>query len=248
MIIAIPSKGRAGMVTTLAMVKTAADVRVYVPEAERVAYARAYDTTPIIPVPRGVVGITSTRNWMLDHIAKTDGAGRDVLMLDDDAIGFFKFEGGKRGVGVDVSDRFLAHAEIMFELARDVGTNLWGFQVTNDGKTYREYSPFSFVSVIVGNCMGIIDDGQRFDERVRLKEDYDFSLQSLMRHRRVIRNNKYAFFVAHLETAGGCSTYRTREAEREAVEVLRRKWGEEIIKPHHRRTWEIIVRPPLRGI
>lgn len=184
---------------------------------------------------------------MLDAIRR-EGVEREVLMLDDDAIGFYKFEGGKRGVGVDVSDRFVAHCEQMFQLARDVGTNLWGFQVTNDGKTYREYSPFSFVSVIVGNCMGIIDDGQRFDERVRLKEDYDFSLQSLLRHRRVIRNNKFAFFVAHLRTTGGCATYRTMELEREAVAVLKRKWGEEIIQTHHRRKWEIIVRPPLRGI
>lgn len=249
MLIAIPSMGRAGRVSTLDLVKARGkDVRLFVPEGEATRYRDVYNgnTDQVVGVPKRIQGITATRNWILEYASGK--REREILMLDDDAIGFFKFEKGKRGVGVDAGARFLDHVDRMFVLARDAGTNLWGFQVTNDGKTYREFSPFSFISVVVGNCLGIIDDGQRFDERLRVKEDYDFALQSLLKYRRILRNNKFSFFVQHLKNPGGCASYRTIEVEREAVEILRKKWGPEIIGTHHRRGWEIVVRAPLRGI
>lgn len=243
MIFAIPSKGRAGIVTTTKFVTKMAAI--FCPESEEEDYKKYHQR--VMGVPEKIIGITRTRNWILDF-AKHNGERR-ILMMDDDLRVFAKFEKGKPGVGIPVEfERFIHLVSNMFDMAEDIGTNLWGFQVTNDGKTYREYSPFSLQSFIAGHLMGIIDDGQRFDERLRLKEDYDFSLQSLRRHRRVLRFNKYSFYVDHHDTVGGCRTYRTMKMEMDAIEMLRRKWGTELVWTNPKKRYEVRVRSPIGGI
>ena len=97
--------------------------------------------------------------------------------------------------------------------------------------------------------MGIVNDGQRFDERCVVKEDYDFSLQSLLSHKAVLRILKYWFKVPHLTgQSGGCAAYRTMQVEYDAVAYLKRKWGSGIIGTNPKKDWEIVVRPPLKGI
>ena len=59
-IIAIPSKGRAGIVTTTDIFKTAV---LYVPESEIEQYRPFYKK--IIGVPDEIKGITATRNYIL---------------------------------------------------------------------------------------------------------------------------------------------------------------------------------------
>lgn len=242
MIFAIPSKGRAGIVKTTRFVETSI---VFCPKEERDEYKKHHEN--VVAVPDDVAGITKTRNWIL-RWARITNENR-ILMMDDDLRTFAKFEKGKPGVGVPVSyERFVHLAANMFDMATDLGTNLWGFQVTNDGKTYREYSPFSLQSFIAGHLMGIIDDGQRFDERMQVKEDYDFSMQSLYRYRRVLRFNKYSFYVDHHETLGGCRTYRTMEMELNAIETLKRKWGTELVSVNPKKRYEVRVRSPIAGI
>jgi len=220
-------------------------VAIFCPESEEKDYKKHHKV--VVGVPDEIVGITRTRNWILNR-SWTMGEKR-ILMMDDDLKVFAKFEKGKPGVGIPVDfERFLHLVLNMFDMAEAIGTNLWGFQVTNDGKTYREYSPFSLQSFIAGHLMGIIDDGQRFDERFRLKEDYDFSLQSLYRHRCVLRFNKYSFYTDHHDTVGGCRTYRTMEMETEAIEMLKKKWGSELVWTNPKKRYEVRVRSPISGI
>lgn len=248
MFIAIPSKGRARMITSHRLLGDAADCAViFCPASEVEEYTRHIPGIPVIGVPDTVKGITRTRNWILDFAR--DAGERWVVQIDDDAIRWTYFEGDFPAPGIPVrDDRKRALLENMFEMAEDLGTNLWGFQVSYDPKFYREYSPFSLTSVVVGNLMGIINDGQRFDERLPLKEDYDFSLQSLYRHRRVLRCNKYAWGVAHHDTPGGCKTYRSFAAEREAIRVLQCKWGPKIVRVHPKKPYEIRCQVPIPGI
>jgi hypothetical protein len=254
LIIAIPSMGRAGRVTSLeALGGALRDVAVlYVPERERAAYAATYDGVEVVGVDDQIRGITRTRNVMIE-----DGISRGkrwMIQMDDDGDGWLVFEGGpkrisgKSRVHVLAEDRRAAFVAGMFEMAEDMGTNLWGMSVSYDPRFYREYSPFSLTSVVVGNFMGIVLDDQRFDERLALKEDYDFSLESLRRHRRVLRTNKYAWKVEHHTTEGGCRSYRTMKAELEAVETLRRKWGRAIVGAHHKKPYEVRVKVPIPGI
>lgn len=248
MLIAIPSKGRARRITSHRLLGDAAgDAVIFCPAAEVAAYRRHTPEVPVVGVPDHVTGITRTRNWILDW-ARAHGE-RWVVQIDDDAIRWTYFEADFPAPGIPVPDDRKRDLLInMFEMAEDLGTNLWGFQVSYDPKFYREYSPFSLTSVVVGNLMGIIEDGQRFDERLPLKEDYDFSLQSLYRHRRVLRCNKYAWGVQHHDTPGGCKTYRSFQAEREAIRILQRKWGPQIVRVHPKKPYEIRVKVPIPGI
>lgn len=245
MLIAIPSKGRAGSVTSHRFLGNAEPLsRLFVPESEVDDYRKYHEQ--VEGVPDTIRGITPTRNFILDWAkAKNE---RWVMQVDDDVLSFTYKEGGvSTGFPIPARRKLLLFTN-MFVMAEELETNLWGLSVSQDKRFYREYSPFSFLCVVVGNLMGIIDDGQRFDERLVVKEDYDFSLQSLYHHRRILRSNKYAWFVRHHDTPGGCRSYRTRQVEQGAIDILCKKWGSHIIQPNPRKNFEIIVRTPLKGI
>lgn len=243
MLIAVPSKGRAGKVTSIDILGNAKHLAVvFCPQSEADAYREHHGE--VVGVPDSVKGITATRNHILDY-AKDRGIKR-IVQVDDDAYMWVYFQNRQR---VDLPDhKKLGLLTNFFDMAEAMGTNLFGFQVSSDPKFYREYSPFSLTSVVVGNLMGIIDDGQRFDERLKLKEDYDFSLQTLYRHRRILRGNRYSWRVEHHDTDGGCKSYRSMSAELEAIEILQAKWGDKIVQRHKKKPYEITVRCPIPGI
>lgn len=248
LLIAIPSKGRAGKVTSHHVLSGIDDkyVALFVPQSEAEQYSQHHPQ--VIGVPDEVKGITPTRNFILDY-CEEHGIGWN-LQVDDDALYWSYFEGGVGTPGIPLpDDRKLGLLVNYFTMCEEMGTNLFGFNVSGDKKFYREYSPFSLLSVVVGNLMGIVVDDQRFDERLKVKEDYDFSLQSLYRHRRIIRSNKYVWRVEHHDTEGGCKSYRTLQVEKDAIEVLRKKWGKGIVRPHFRKDeFEIRVQVPINGI
>ena len=175
MIIAIPSKGRAGKVTSHNLLGNASDLAiVFCPESEVAGYSVHHES--VMGVPDDIKGIAPTRNWILDYAKAQDEQW--IIQCDDDAI-FFGFYEGEVKEHQDLQDNVkLQLFYNMFEMAEDCGTNLWGFNVSSDPLFYRMYHPLNFLTVIVGNMMGIIEDGQRFDERLVVKEDYDFSLQA----------------------------------------------------------------------
>jgi hypothetical protein len=74
-IVAVPSKGRAGMVRTQTILPSC---RVYVPQLEAEAYEQA-GAKNVVAVPDDVLGITATRNWILRNTADPH-----VVLIDDD--------------------------------------------------------------------------------------------------------------------------------------------------------------------
>jgi hypothetical protein len=81
LLIAIPSKGRAGLITSQKIFKSAV---LFVPESEVSQYS--IYSNEIIPVPGSVKGITATRNFILKSTDK------DVFFVDDDvkSIGYYE--------------------------------------------------------------------------------------------------------------------------------------------------------------
>lgn len=68
-----------------------------------------------------------------------------------------------------------------------------------------------------------------FDERLSLKEDYDFTLQALTNGKTIFKF-KGLFYLPEritdrLTNFGGCSTYRTNEKEMEQIQLMKDKWG-----------------------
>jgi len=178
----------------------------------------------------------------------------NVLILDDDitAVGYHE-----KGRVKKVSDEYLQEfCDNMFQMTEDLNTVLWGVNMQSDKKFYREYSPFSFNSAVLGPFTAIrnIDRSIRFNEKdIFLKEDYDLSLQVLNKYRRLLRNNKWFYISEHIELEGGLSGLRSQKIEMEHNIRLQKKWGSRIVKINRKtqnqnKTINPIVKVPIKGI
>ena len=66
--------------------------------------------------------------------------------------------------------------------------------------------------------------GLRFDPEIRLKEDYDYTLQHIERHGGTVRYGKYLATFKHYKNAGGAVSYRTEQLEQKTIAQLKTKW------------------------
>lgn len=88
---------------------------------------------------------------------------------------------------------------------------------------------FSNDTFIVGDFIVVRPTPLRFDERMTLKEDYDYTLQHLVKYGRVFRDNMVMAEFKHRTNKGGAVDYRTSELEKENINYLKMKWGKLIV-------------------
>lgn len=234
----IPSYKRAKNVRTARWLKSATIV---VRDSEKEEY-ETYNENPILGIPDKEDGnIARCRNAILKRTE-----GEDIVMLDDD-VGHVGYH--EDGVMHQVREsEFIEFCEQMFLLAHDLGIGLWGVNVQTDKKFYREYSPFSLTSVVLAPFCGIINtDGIRYDEELFIKDDYDFFIQKIYKHRKVLRNNKWYYMGEHIKTEGGLTGTRTMKIERDQAKKLQQKWGDSIVKIR-RNSINPVVTIPIGGI
>lgn len=222
MIIAIPSYRRANDCITAKYIKSAV---IFCHEFEAEDY-REHNENEIVVMSDDLKGkgMAVIRNEIL-RLTKDD----DVLMMDDDVkyVGFYDKQKLIRMSGDDVVE----FAKSGFRMCKEFGTVLWGLNLQSDKKFYREYSPFSFSSVVLGPFFGIVKNEKiKFDDSLGLKEDYDYALQVLNKFRKVLRFNKYHYSCAHMDKSGGCANYRTSKKEQEQALAFQKKWGSRIVK------------------
>jgi hypothetical protein len=205
-------------------------------------YAR-HNSNQIQAIPDDLAGkgMGVIRNWILDN----NSPAGDILMVDDDVSGIGYYEGQQKIKLNEV--QIYEFIENAFRMCRELGTVLWGLNLLYDKQAYREYSPFSLTSVVLGPFMGIISNGLRFDTTLGLKEDFDYSIQVLNRYRKVLRFNKYHYMVGHLVGKGGCTAYRTTAKEREQKEKFVNKWGSKIVQFKDKDT-NPVIKVPISGI
>lgn len=246
--IAIPSANRAKNVLTAEWLKKAS---IFCPEDQAEDYKKHNPENEIIGVPLTYKNITQTRNFIIQHYQGANADISDVVMLDDDirAVGYHEANEMEQ---VN-EDYFLDFCEDMFLMCKELGTVVWGVNMQSDKKFYREYSPFSFNSVVCATLMGIVKNDFKFDERFWLKEDFDYCIQVLNKYRKILRNNKWFYLAEHLKTEGGCSKDRTMEAENEQMELLVKKWGGRLVTGDRdtqggRKSTNPIIKVPIRGI
>jgi len=168
------------------------------------------------------------RNAILDYAEEMQSR---LLMVDDDLRGVFQWCGGSsrgRKLSPDELEEF---AGCSFLLAEEMGCYLWGMGLLHDRAGYRAFTPFSLTSVVLGPWTGVLPgSGIRYDEGLGLKEDYDFAIQNLNKHRRVLRMNAYFYKCGHMTEKGGCSAYRTIGVEARQFDDLQKKWGSAIVR------------------
>lgn len=176
----------------------------------------------IIPAPdEQVNNIAKKRNWILAN--KTTDY---VLMVDDDMSSLNWILNRKLvKLEPDNIDHIIRNG---FQMAEDAGCGMWGINMVPDPKAYRIFNPFSFGLPILGPFCGVLDCSIRYDENLFLKEDYDFALQQLRKHRRILRINFLNYIVDHEKLDGGCQDYRTPDLERKHMDDFINKWGSDI--------------------
>ena len=121
MLIAVPSKGRAGLTTTNKILPNAV---FYVPESELHQYQGLIKN--VVGVPITVKGITPTRNWILKN---TDE--KWVVFLDDDVkqAGYVKLH-ERRAEHIKIRSELRWNNEFMllFDVVEQLGYKIWGIK------------------------------------------------------------------------------------------------------------------------
>lgn len=236
----IPTYGRADNVKTA---KVFPNAIIVCPESQEEEYRKHYPDMQFMPCPDSVEGnMAKKRNWIKDN-ARKDW----FIMVDDDCDGIQMIEGQKQ-----IRLEFEHMMELFhnaFVMCEEWGTVLWGLNLNKDPKVYREYSPFSSLSIILGPFSGHIKSNMRYDCRLPTKEDYDYGLQVLWKYHKVLRLNKYAYSVGHITgQTGGSHSIRKMELEEAQNELLVRKWGKKVVKYNMAKDIDPVVKVPLKGI
>tara|TARA_R110000824_G_scaffold91625_2_gene222825 strand:+ start:95 stop:814 length:720 start_codon:yes stop_codon:yes gene_type:complete len=227
--ICIPSKGRAGLITSTDIFKSAT---LFIPKNEESQY-KMYKN-PIVLVPDDVKGITATRNWILKN---TKG---NVFFLDDDLQygGHVKRSNEKYKVIREKNeDVYIGEISKLFDLAYQMEAKLCGFFTVGNNLTNYNYNPFLFNGVCLGSCMGIINDGTYyFDEEYEVKEDYELTLRNITDGRPTVRTNIMFMQHEHTQTKGGCRDSNRIRKEKDAIKRLIVKYPNMIKEAKHRGT------------
>ena len=169
--------------------------------------------------------IARVRNYILKNFVKDKG-----LVIDDDIEGFKIWEWEDDIPTAKEIEDIYEFIEQGFNLCEEFGCRLWGINIIGDKGSYREYTPFSLSNTISGSFMGFLNNECTFDERIPLKEDYDYSIQNVNKYRRLLRINYAHMIKKDHKNLGGCADYRTLDREVEQLELLQRKWGKRIVK------------------
>lgn len=228
----IPSWHRADDVLTLKYLPFA---NVWVDESEVEEYRKKNPKAEIVSCGKGIQGNTSrVRNYILDE--EFNKGMEVVCMVDDDLYRlerFVKEEGTNFGYIREKveTDDFMDFLEKYTLNAQEIGAKMWGVNLNSDPMSYRHCSPFSTASIVLGPFSVFLKGNKcRYDESLPLKEDYDMSIQQLNEERVLFRVNSYHYICRQSTNKGGCATMRNREKEREQIELLREKWGSDIVK------------------
>lgn len=224
MLIAIPSKNRPSKVRTQAYLGGAGVV--YVPELEVASYLGC-GVPNVRGVPDGVVGITATRNWILDHAEE-----RRVVFVDDDVeqVGWVEMGDSAVRMRKMTGAEAVAEFERLFEVTEDLGLRVWGASTQGATRSVYPYRPFIWRTYVTASCMGLINGEQggkpalRFDPAYRVKEDYELTLRALEEDGAVVGARYFYWYNSHWKDDGGCRDYRTGEMELDAIRRLQKRY------------------------
>jgi len=227
--IAIPSKGRAGLITSHEIFKSAV---IYVPENE----VKQYDIykNKVVGIPIEVKGITATRNWILKN------NDCNIFFLDDDfEYGGYVERTDEKYKVKRVKDELIYIKEIekLFDIAEQSNSKIFGLFTVGNNLTNYAYNPFLFNGVCLGSCMGIINDGSYyFDETFEVKEDYELTLRHFTERGITVRSNIIFMQHEHTQLRGGCRDSNRIEKEKLAVKKLITMYPGMIKEAKHRGT------------
>lgn len=214
MLIAVPSKNRAGKTTTNKILPNLSTF--YVPESEVHQYSYIKN---VVGVPKEIQGITSTRNWILKNTNE-----KWVVFLDDDAktTGYTKLN-SRKSEKIEIREEGFWGEEFLkaFDLCEQFEYKLWGVKTEAAPRSVYPFKPILLKTYITASCMGIINDGEYyFDEDFKVKEDYELCLRHIKDKGGILGIRYLHWENEHWVTDGGCKDYRTVNLEKDCIKKL----------------------------
>lgn len=214
MLIAIPSKNRAGRTTTHKVLPESGTF--FVPESEIHQYSYVKN---VVAVPKNVVGITQTRNWILKNTSD-----KWVVFIDDDVknVGYTKLH-ERNAKRIEIRDEGFWVNEFLkaFDLTEQLNYKIWGVKTESAPRSMYPFKPILTKTYLTASCMGMINDGEfYFDENFVVKEDYEICLRHIVKYGGILGIRYLHWENEHWTTDGGCKDYRTVEIEKKAIKDL----------------------------
>lgn len=228
--VAIVSAGRPGNVPAMEQHCAGLAPTWYVPADEVGDYLYAGAVTVV-----AAGALCPSRNQALDA---ADQLGVPCLQLSDD----LKRLGWAEGTTRD-SVQPLPLADTIARLAAaavEHGAQLAGAAPTDN--PYFSKPRVHTSAFIVGDLTYTTAGCQlRYDERLQLKEDYDYTCQHLATVGAVARVDQLLASFAHRTNRGGAVAVRTPELEQASIQLLQAKWPD-AIRANTRRPNEVLLR------
>lgn len=178
-------------------------------------------------------GLCQSRNAALDF-AFSNGAA--CIQLSDDLKKIKKAHSKTQTELIP----FESAISEMTQVAAIYKAKLVGVAPTSNSFFYNPEKPYKSKAFIVGDMMLILPCEIRFDTNLKLKEDYDFTLNHIKCFGRAVRIDNILAEFAHRTNSGGAVSYRTEELEQASIRYLKKKWGA-AIRDNPRRKNEILL-------
>lgn len=193
---------------------------IVVPESQEKDYKKRYGSA-VVSIPDKRDGsVAKKRNAVLDLIKEneTDGYG---WVCDDDFIHLVRKKENIKLSG----EECLEHFERIYIMAKDMGANYGGFDYSADNMKLKDYQPFSLTKQIFYVALINVNDDIKYDERLKVNEDYEFFIQKINDNRRIIKDNQYCA-ITHGDDGGKNSTIGyDRKEQRHYATMINNKWG-----------------------
>jgi hypothetical protein len=224
--IVVPSMGRAGTMHTHTCF-VPERLEICVPDAEVVAYKKAYPDIRIVGHPDSVHGLSAKRQWIYEKWG-------DVVMIDDDIakVACLEYAVGEKPrfldpiAAVSLCDR-------LAEEARQFGVYLFGLSSSAVPHYYQARLPFRTWGWVNAGFTGLLKDSKlAYNNSIACSEDYWISALNAYHHRKCLIDTRFALVDASgsgtMKTEGGMAFVRTEEREKHDLEILRRFFGDAI--------------------
>jgi len=200
----------------------------YVGEGEGAAYTAAGATRVV-----EAGALTKARNAALEDAFKSSAY---CLQLSDDLIKCHMAVSKKEKVQISLWSAVLDLKKEMEKTRAKLG----GVAPTANEFYFNPKKPVKTSGFIVGDFLLVAPSAPRFDENLKLKEDYQLCLDHLMRYSKVCRVDRLLVGFKHRSNPGGAVSYRTEKLEQETIQYLKHKY-KGMIKDNPRRPNEILL-------
>jgi len=189
-------------------------------------------------------GLCASRNFALDEarrqgcacVEMSDDLKKCEIVRAGDALADFHDEGrwtkpkdlkAANAAGANkVEITPVAGAAMLLALLRATDRRLAGCYPNANPGLAAGVPPVGDHHFIVGDFL-VIDVQRtelRFDERLMLKEDYDYTAQHMHEYGAVCRSNRVLCLFEHYTNAGGAVDVRSDAREQHAIQLIHHKW------------------------